>query len=64
MPSISDPLTQQQKDEIDKSISDGIEIEAAIKKAQSTGIESDVKLEDIREKLTRLRAMKRSYGNA
>ena len=63
MPDLTDPLSAEQKDDIDRAITLGIQLEQEMDKQTGIGIDHTSTRENVRKKIAQLRNMKRLYGN-
>lgn len=62
MADLEKPLDREDMDRIEQAIAETNRIEAAIKRAQSAGIDVTDRLEETRQVRNRLESLKRVYG--
>lgn len=61
MPDIQNPFSDDDFDQIEKSLARAADIETAIAKAKRAGIELPGQLDDVRKSRTRLQQIKQTY---
>ncbi len=61
MPTLEQPFTQSDFDEMEKAIRLTNDLEVAIKRAQRTGLQTDKRLEEVREQRAQLQRTLNEY---